>query len=124
MPRRKKGESAIYTFSVDLEDPRYAKLIAYLNEIDNGARSYVIRQILNSYVLEQGCDFTKVVPKPNKSKQPQNTSEIENNRPAEMPSTSKSGENVSREINENPIKEEPKKPKLPPELAGLKSRFS
>lgn len=57
MPRPKKNREesdiVVYSFGIDKKDPKYYNLIAMLEEIDSGARSYVIRQILNSYVNSQ-----------------------------------------------------------------------
>lgn len=48
-----KGNLKTFIFTVDANDPKYTDLINYLEGIDNGARSYVIRQILNSYMGNQ-----------------------------------------------------------------------
>lgn len=48
-----KGNLKTFIFTVDANDPKYTDLINYLESIDNGARSYVIRQILNSYMGNQ-----------------------------------------------------------------------
>lgn len=54
MPRGKgKGNLKTFVFSIDADDVKYQDLINYLESIDNGARSYVIRQILNSYIGNQ-----------------------------------------------------------------------
>ena len=54
MPRGKgKGNLKTFIFTVDANDTKYTDLINYLESIDNGARSYVIRQILNSYIGNQ-----------------------------------------------------------------------
>lgn len=51
---KKNNEVRSFVFTVNTEDPRYTDLINFLDGIDSGARAYVIRQILNSYVCEQG----------------------------------------------------------------------
>lgn len=71
-----KGTLRTFVFTVDAADPKYSKLIEYLENIDNGARSFVIRQALNSYICEQNLDFaptnvitnTEII-KPDSSKQ-------------------------------------------------------
>jgi hypothetical protein len=50
---KSKGALRTFIFTVDANDPKYSGLVEYLENIDNGARSYVIRQILNSYLCEQ-----------------------------------------------------------------------
>lgn len=58
MSRNKsKGNLKTFVFSIDASDPKYVDLVNYLESIDNGARSYVIRQILNSYLGNQ-CVMT------------------------------------------------------------------
>ena len=54
---KSKGALRTFIFSVDANDPKYAHLVEYLESIDNGARSYVIRQILNSYICEQNTEI-------------------------------------------------------------------
>lgn len=53
--KKKKEDSdiTVFSFGIDKNDPKYQHLFAYLEEIDSGARSYVIRQILNNYVNSQ-----------------------------------------------------------------------
>ena len=63
---KSKGALRTFIFSVDANDPKYSHLVEYLESIDNGARSYVIRQILNSYICEQNSEIfveKNVVPK-------------------------------------------------------------
>ena len=54
---KSKGALRTFIFTVDANDPKYSGLVEYLENIDNGARSYVIRQILNSYLCEQNPDM-------------------------------------------------------------------
>lgn len=56
MARQKKKEDSditVFSFGIDKNDPKYQNLFLYLEEIDSGARSYVIRQILNNYINSQ-----------------------------------------------------------------------
>lgn len=47
------SKNKIYSFNIPLEE-KYSELLKFLDEeVDNGARSYVIRQILNSYVISK-----------------------------------------------------------------------
>lgn len=73
--KKKKDESdiAIFSFGIDKNDPKYQNLIAFLEEIDSGARSYVIRQMLNSYVNSQTPSpvFGLLNPTPQPAPQPQ-----------------------------------------------------
>lgn len=63
MPRGKgKGNLKTFVFSIDADDVKYKDLINYLESIDNGARSYVIRQILNSYIGNQCVIPTNAIP--------------------------------------------------------------
>lgn len=50
---RRKSEMIIYSFGVDDNDPKYRDLIDFLESIDVGFRSHMVRQILNSYVKSQ-----------------------------------------------------------------------
>ena len=56
---KSKGALRTFIFTVDANDPKYSGLVEYLENIDNGARSYVIRQILNSYLCEQNPEMMK-----------------------------------------------------------------
>lgn len=51
--RKEDSDITVFSFGIDKNDPKYQQLFAYLEEIDSGARSYVIRQILNNYVNSQ-----------------------------------------------------------------------
>lgn len=56
---KKKSDMEIFSFGIDRNDPRYAQLLHYLLEdIESGSRSFVIRQVLNNYVLGQSSAGT------------------------------------------------------------------
>jgi len=62
MSPKKKSEVRTYSFSVSIEDPTYAKLLEFLEAQDSGSRSFVLRSIINSYVLGQSLETPRVQP--------------------------------------------------------------
>lgn len=106
-----KNRNKNYTFSVDQTDPKYSKLINFLDNMEKGARSFVIRQILNFYVNSQTGEgvFNLLGGSVNISEN--KTEEVkekdENNKPQE----------TTNNVNTT-------KKSRPPELKNLKSKFS
>lgn len=49
MSKLKGTNNYVYSFTVE-DKPKYKKLIDFLENIDTGARAYIIRQILQNYV--------------------------------------------------------------------------
>lgn len=50
---KEEGKMKMYSFGIDTTDPKYKNLIDMLDNIDSGARSFIIRQILNQYANSQ-----------------------------------------------------------------------
>lgn len=67
--KRRKSDSdiKIFSFGVDKNDAKYNDLVRFLEGVDDGARSYIIRQILNNYVLSQKSTPTFGLLTPNPS---------------------------------------------------------
>jgi len=99
MTNKKKNKN--YTFSIDQTDPKYSKLINFLDNMEKGARSFVIRQILNAYVNSQTGDgvFNLLGGSLNLS------------------------DNNTEELKDENNKQETVKKSLPPELKNLKNKF-
>ena len=98
MPSKNK----VYTFSIDQANPKYKALIEALENMDKGSRSFVIRQILNSYfgeVKDSNNIFNIMRPVDKKEEK--------------------------QETNVKEVTEESKKPIInhPPELKNLKNKF-
>lgn len=55
---KRKSDMEIFSFGIDRNDPKYAQLLQFLIDADAGSRSFIIRQILNSYVLGQSSAGT------------------------------------------------------------------
>ena len=112
MSENKKSKS--YTFSVDQTDPRYDKLIEFLDTMEKGARSFIIRQILNSYINGQNSEpLFGLFP------QNQNTSTRVQEEEVKQEGTKK--EEVVEDKTKS-IETTPKKP-TPPQLKNLKNQF-
>ena len=54
MNNDKQKKNKNYTFSIDQTDPKYSKLIDFLDNMEKGVRSFVIRQILNAINSQTG----------------------------------------------------------------------
>lgn len=121
MSRNKsKGNLKTFVFSIDASDPKYTDLVNYLESIDNGARSYVIRQILNSYlgnqcVMAPTTNTTVSQPQPVVEKQiveetvPQQKTEKTNVVPKMTASFKPNNKNKKNNQETQPIKKEPVK---------------
>lgn len=55
---KKKSDMEIFSFGIDRNDPKYTQLLQFLIDADAGSRSFIIRQILNNYVLGQSSAGT------------------------------------------------------------------
>lgn len=116
MPRGKKsGEESkmkMYSFGIDTTDPKYKNLIEMLETVDSGARSFIIRQILNQYANSQtpAPMFALVAP-PNYQEPSQGT----------IPPS-----DGTVHVEEPKVEPEPPKPKkkAPPGLKALKNTFN
>lgn len=49
MSKLKNKNKYMYSFTIE-DKKKYKKLINFLENIDNGARAYIIRQILQNYI--------------------------------------------------------------------------
>lgn len=105
MAKEKKGDVKVYNFGIDVSDPKYKNLVKFLDEIETGARSFVIRQILNSYVNGQ-------VSNPMFG--------LMGNNPSDTTSNANTIENNDTEKEEVKVVKKP----VPPQLQGLKNQFS
>jgi hypothetical protein len=144
--KKKKDESniTIFSFGIDKNDPKYHNLITYLEDIDSGARSYVIRQMLNSYVNSQTPSpvFSLIPSVPTVQPQPQ-YKEVEVEEKKEVPVVARTEETkqeekvapVVKETSPTPIETNPvntivqedktvKKPKKDSRLASLANTFN
>lgn len=144
--KKKKDESniTIFSFGIDKNDPKYHNLITYLEDIDSGARSFVIRQMLNSYVNSQTPSpvFSLIPSVPTVQPQPQHkVVEVEEKK--EVPVVARTEETkqeekiapVVKETLSTPIDTNPvntivqedktvKKPKKDSRLASLANTFN
>lgn len=104
MARIKKGNLTTYSFSIDSSDAKYSNLINFLNDIDQGARSYIIRQILNNYVNGQPNHGAGLFT------------------PAVSSTSQSTTENIIT-VEEVEVPEPKQKKEYPPQLGDLKSMF-
>lgn len=132
MARKKKENPSnvkSYSFTIDANDPNYNDLVQFLDGVDSGARSFVIRQILNSYVKGQtqpsmfpmmGTNNNQNAPQANQSNQ---AGQNQNQQQEQQQESNTPNDNIAKEEKKEEEKPKPKK-NLPPQLKGLKDQFS